>query len=242
MNQKSVYAFVKEPYRIFFPLGIIFLIWGALIWLPQLWNTGSYPVLAHRYLMLNGFSASFIAGFLMTAVPKFSGTDIAKKNEVIAFFLVTLSGLIAAYLDFERTVMMISSVQAGLLLSFLIFRISKRNSNPPYSFIFIFVGLGLWLLSGLGFLILEKEIFKRLHYEGAIAAIILGVGSRLIPGILGHVEVVMSQRARYEKPVSILSTVPIDFFILIIAFIMSYFFIEEWGSVVRAIVVFYVAF
>jgi len=83
----------NEPYRILFPLGTIYLLWGMLIWLPQILFANSYPVLAHRFLMLNGFSASFIAGFLMTAVPKFSQTKIAHFFEVFAFFFVTWIGI-----------------------------------------------------------------------------------------------------------------------------------------------------
>src|SRR5690606_34686279 len=99
----------KEPYRFFFPLGIIFLLWGALIWAPLLWNDEVYPVLAHRYLMLNGFSGCFIAGFLMTAIPRFSQTKRAEKFEVLAFFFVTLFGLFFAYQENESATFICSA-------------------------------------------------------------------------------------------------------------------------------------
>ena len=75
-------AFRIEPYRIFFPVGIFSLIMGVLIWLRQLWNAGTFPIVAHRFLMLNGFSAFFVAGFLMTAVPRFSQTSTATYTEI----------------------------------------------------------------------------------------------------------------------------------------------------------------
>lgn len=242
MQKNLITLAVKEPYRVFFPLGVLYLLWGALIWLPLLWNPGDYPVLAHRYLMLNGFSASFIGGFLMTAVPKFSKTNSANGYEVLIFLLLTLLGLLFAYQNMESFVFLVSSAQAATLLTFLFLRISKRKENPPYSFIFIFVGLILWLVSGLASYMVDSETFKRLHYEGAIAAIILGVGSRLIPGILGHVQIVMSQREKYERPVSILATVPAVFFLFILSFVASYFLDERWGGPIRALVVTVVAF
>jgi uncharacterized protein involved in response to NO len=232
----------KEPYRYFFLLGALYLIWGALVWLPQLWNPGDYPVLLHRFLMLNGFAASFIGGFLMTAVPKFSQTSGPDKFEILIFFLVTVAGLLLAFNDQEQLVSLASALQAICILAFLFRRIFKRKANPPYSFVFIFVGLILWVISGISGAFFDSDALRRLHYEGAIAAIILGVGSRLIPGILGHVEIVMAQRDRYEKPVSLLKTVPLEFFLYIACFVGSYFITHEgWSSGLRAIIVILIA-
>lgn len=236
MNNNYSQKAINEPYRIFFLLGIIYLIWGILIWLPQLIGAESYPVLAHRYLMLNGFSATFIAGFLMTAVPKFSQTKTAHLNEILAFMFITFAGIISAYLEMEALTFVFSAMQALVILFFLFSRILKRKVNPPYSFIFIFVGLILWLTSALMSLISSADSFKNLHYEGSIAAIILGVGSRLIPGILGHTEIVQTQRSRYENEKPFLLTIPFHF-IAMIAFFVGSYFSETYGIIVRAVVV-----
>lgn len=224
----------SEPFRPFFPLGIFYLLMGILLWLPQLWNPGEYPVLLHRVLVLNGFTASFIGGFLMTAVPRFSQTFSARPREVIAYFLVTILATLSAYLERESWTNIFSALQPAMLLIFIFSRISKRQQNPPYSFVFIFVGLGLWLVSSLMGLFLDSEGFKHLHYEGSIAAIVLGVGSRLIPGILGHVQIVNAQKEQYERPVPLLTTVPWYFFLLILSYVGSYFMEEILGSWVRA--------
>ena len=231
-----------EPYRIFFPLGSLFLSWGALVWLPLIWGGGDYPIIAHRYLMLNGFVACFIAGFLMTAIPRFSQTDTASKKEVCSFLLVTLAGLLFAYWSNEKVVFLFSSLQAFIILIFMLSRIRRRKENPPFSFIFIFVGLLFWFASGLGCIFFNEDYFKQLHYEGAITSIILGVGSRLIPGILGHVSIVQSQRKAYEQSKNILSTVPVSFILLILTFISSYFFHHPWGAYIRALAVTIIAF
>lgn len=231
----------KEPYRILFPLGILYLLWGTLIWLPQIWNPGAYPLLAHRFLMLNGFSSSFIAGFLMTAVPKFSSTESAKMSEVYSFVFVTFFGLFFAFTGFVPGVYTASAVQAGLLLLFLAIRVTKRKANPPYSFVFIFAGLILWIVSSLVCIFAANEAFKDLHYEGAVAAIILGVGSRLVPGILGHVEVVQTQRNRYENEKPFFLTVPMHFYGLMILFVGSYLIQNIFGDVMRTLVVLSVA-
>jgi uncharacterized protein involved in response to NO len=231
---------VAEPYRILFPLGTAYLLWGVLIWIPLLVFADSYPILEHRYLMLNGFSASFIAGFLMTAVPKFSQTKIAKLYEVAGFIIITIMGLICAYKALEQYTFIFSSLQALIIFVFLLTRIMKRKVNPPYSFVFIFVGLILWIISGIMSIFSDSEAYKILHYEGSIAAIILGVGSRLIPGILGHVEIVQTQRKKYENEKPFLFTVPLHFFALMAAFIGSYFIQDLVGAYLRTVIVFFI--
>jgi uncharacterized protein involved in response to NO len=234
MLKSFISSAIKEPYRILFPIGILYLLWGTLLWLPQIWNAGTYPVLAHRYLMLNGFSASFIAGFLMTAVPKFSQTQTAQFEEILLFFIITLLGLSCAFLDYEKFSYAASAMQAGLILFFLSRRVAKRKVNPPYTFVFIFAGLILWIISALMGIFTQSEAFKNLHYEGSIAAIILGVGSRLVPGILGHVEIVQSQRVHYEKDKPFFLTVPFHFYGMIFFFVMSYFLTGPLGIAIRA--------
>lgn len=234
--------FIKEPYRLFFPLGILLLLSGIFIWLPQIWNPGDYPVLLHRYLMLNGFVAFFIGGFLMTAVPKFSKTHSAQNLEVLSYLSLGLLGIVFAFYHKEKLILVISVLQPILILLFLLNRFFNRQENPPYSFVFIFVGLILWMGSALGSLFIDLEAFKHIHYEGAIGAIILGVGSRLIPGILGHVEIVRAQREIYEKPKSLLAAVPPHFFVTIFSYVFSYFLTEPGGPLLRALSVGVIAF
>lgn len=234
--------YITEPYRFFFPLGTLLFLCGILIWIPQIFNSGEYPVLLHRALMLNGFTASFIGGFLMTAVPKFSQTNEARTFEVGAFFAVILLALIAGHLEHETCCKVASALQPITIFGFLFSRITKRKQNPPYSFVFIFVGLILWAVSSILNIFIESDALMRLHYEGAIAAIILGVGSRLIPGILGHIEIVGAQRSQYEQPLPIIKTVPLHFFALIAAFVVSYFLSEEIGNWIRLAVVTFISF
>lgn len=227
----------SEPFRLFFPFGILCLFTGALVWLPQIWTAEFYPVILHRYLVLNGFVTSFIGGFLMTAVPRFSKTETAKPFEVWMLFFLIFAGMVPAFYEQEKSLLILSALQAAMILFFIFRRILKRKENPPFTFLFIFVGLFLWIGSSMAGLFIDSESFKQLHYEGAIASIILGVGARLIPGILGHVEIVGSQRQLYERPVPLFKTVPWYFFVLILTFIGSYFLPEIPGGVLRFIVV-----
>jgi len=234
--------YVSEPYRMFFPVGVLFLLVGSLLWLPQLWNPSDYPVLLHRFCMLGGFTSFFIAGFLMTAVPKFSQTRSASVTEVILFLMATLPGIWGGIILDERLVLISSILQPLMLLIFLATRIFKRKANPPFTFVFIPVGLLLWIASGVLSLVWDPENFKNLHYEGAISAIILGVGSRLLPGILGHTEIVSTQRQLYERPLPLIKTIPTSFLILVMIFTASYFIDHPITFMIRALIVTHIAF
>lgn len=216
----------REPYRLFFPLGILFLLLGALVWVPLIWTADEYPVLFHRTLMLNGFAGSFIGGFLMTAVPRFSETKNAVLSEIVPYLIVTLAGLFFAYEEQSQNVFICSLLQPVLIMKFILPRMLARKKNPPPGFVFIFLGLLLWVLSGLLCLLVNEEQYKALHYEGAIVCIILGVGSRLLPAILGHQEIL----AKDTKSLPIV-------FVLLLLFAGSYFLPERFGDLLRTVVI-----
>lgn len=229
--------YFSEPYRLFFPLGIVFLFTGSLLWVPLLWDPGVYPVGLHRFCMLNGFVGSFIAGFLMTAIPKFSQTEVAHKSDSLLFLGLLAAGLLAGILENDKLIYLLSSLQALVLLIFLFKRILRRKANPPYTFIFVPIGLFLWFLSGILSAFLDNEAFKNLHFEGALTSIILGVGSRLLPGIFGHTEIITAQREIYERPLPFLEIIPKKFLALVLGFCFSYFLTPDVGEAIRAAIV-----
>src|SRR5947207_8270150 len=65
-----------DPYRIFFPLGIILGLLGVSIWPVYYFGlTEGYSGRAHAFVQTDGFLYSFIVGFLLTAIPRFTGTE-----------------------------------------------------------------------------------------------------------------------------------------------------------------------
>ncbi len=72
---KRIWGMVlDEPYRIFFPLGILAALWGVLMW-PMLYagQLNFYPGEAHSRMMIEGFLGAFILGFIGTAFPRLTG-------------------------------------------------------------------------------------------------------------------------------------------------------------------------
>src|SRR5215211_4328822 len=68
--RKSSALWVTEPFRIFFPLGLLLGAIGVALWPLFVWHSiGFYPAQAHVRLMIEGLMGSFIIGFLGTAGP-----------------------------------------------------------------------------------------------------------------------------------------------------------------------------
>lgn len=190
-----------EPYRLFFPLGILFGILGVWIWVRfGLWaqyglgTETTYAKLFHGEVMVGGFLFCFAMGFVMTAVPRFLGsypaTRMEKTSSVIALIILLVGALIGDRILFH----LVSFVVLALLVRFYLKRSFTATHTPPSSFRFLFLGLMMGLV-GAGIIILydfwdvpkDIQYFGRLLYtQGMFLGFVLGVGSRMIPAILGQ--------------------------------------------------------
>jgi uncharacterized protein involved in response to NO len=92
-------TFYQEPFRIFFPAGILLGLAGVSLWpLYYAELIVPYPATTHARLMIEGFVASFIIGFLGTAGPRITSTSPFLRSEMLG--LLTLD-LLAAGLHFS---------------------------------------------------------------------------------------------------------------------------------------------
>jgi uncharacterized protein involved in response to NO len=220
-----------DPFRLFFPLGAALALAGVLPWAVQSFTHASYPRDLHRVLMIDGFTLSFVCGFLMTAVPRFTGSRHATMPEVSIVFLCLLLSGAGAFSSSQSLSFLSAAVVLLTLIAFAARRFLKKTSNPPYTFIFIGVGLLLWFFSNVVLFLNSTgalnsppltDIAWDLFTNGAIMSLILGVGGRLIPGILGWQQIVTHQRQRYEAPRPFLALVPPAIWIAVALFVLSY--------------------
>lgn len=181
-------SYLSEPYRLFFPLGYLFGLWGVLLWtLFTLWGI-SYPGVQHSYMMIGGFLSAFTTGFLMTAVPRFTGTFHAEVYEItislLAFLLLFLFGSQSEILC--ALCVLMSHIN---LFVFFIRRFLRKRAPLPESFLFIplslvssIAGQSLIMLSLRGWL--ETSYYslgRTLGFSSFMLGLVLGVGSKLIP-------------------------------------------------------------
>ena len=179
-----------EPYRVLFPLGLIFAVLGGFVWLSYGNPNYPYPGQQHAELMVGVFIYAFISGFLMTAIPKMTASFPATNTDVaVAAGFVIANGVFA--LSGESTLFYFSSASAILyLMVFFAKRFLARTKSIPPFFPFVLLAL----LAGLvGALVLAFEvggvaslIARKLYFETLILFLVLGIGSRLIPVISGR--------------------------------------------------------
>src|SRR5438477_8475797 len=91
-----------DPYRIFFPLGTLLGAIGVSIWPLYYYGfTQGYSGRSHALVQTNGFLYSFIAGFLLTAIPRFTGTQApSRRTQYGLASLIVLSAAAAELQDF----------------------------------------------------------------------------------------------------------------------------------------------
>lgn len=186
---------VIEPYRLLFPLGVIFGMLGVYVWIAYaLHPSSNYPSQLHSTLMLGTFLFSFVAGFLMTAIPKMTASFPAQLFELVTAFFLILSNALLAYHAHPEIFYLMSAISIFCLFAFFIRRFKARTKSPPPFFPFVILGLLAGfsgaLMMGLGGLLrMPPELFqfaRKIYFECMILLLVLGIGSRLIPVISGR--------------------------------------------------------
>jgi len=186
----------EEPFRLLFPVGALFGLAGVGHWLAYgLGLTGSYSGVVHASLQIQGFIASFIIGFLLTALPKFTVGPPVSTTEAAG---ILGGGVLVAVGCGSRGW---AVIEAGTLLQLLAVglfawrRYWGRATTQPPVFIVLTVG---WLCAVAGAACLlwirlggppDWELFgRRILWQGAPLAVVVGIGGHLGPRLLGYPE------------------------------------------------------
>lgn len=183
----------EEPFRIFFPAGILLGIAGVSPWFLYYGNLlTSYPGTSHARLMIEGFMASFIIGFLATAGPRLTSTLHLGKVELLA--LLSLD-LLAAGLHLGGA-HGVGDALFSLFLATFVFVIGKRfvrrEHSPPPNFALVALGLCNGMMGAILVAFFENKVYSAPYRLGAlfleqgfVLLPILGVAPFLLPRLLG---------------------------------------------------------
>ena len=181
-----------EPFRLLFPLAFVLGVAGVAHWV--LYTTGAigtYLGRFHATTQTQAFLVAFAAGFLLTALPKRTGTPPASWLEIGA--LLGLLPVVSLATLFDAQVIGQIAYAAALLIiaQFAIRRFASRAAGrrPPASFALVPIGL----VSGLVGAVLTSaglaesapvwtlELGRRLAYEGMFTCLTLGIGAFFLP-------------------------------------------------------------
>lgn len=187
----------REPFRVLFPLGTLFGLLGVSHWLVYaLGWSGSYSGAFHAFLQVSSYMFCFIAGFLLTAVPRFASAAPASNGELLAILVLLAAQSAAATLG---AWVMAESCFAGLLIVLIVFaarRFGTKHSSagPPTEFVWIpmallhgLIGTTLLILGQLGWLPpVALAIGRPMAQQGFLLGIVVGVGGFMAPRLMGR--------------------------------------------------------
>ena len=204
--------FCREPYRVFFPLGIMIGLYGVGHWL--FYGLGwikNYSGLMHAFIQMQGYLGCFIIGFLLTAMPRLASAPTATKRELFSFLVLTLG--IPVFLSYRLWpladlffILWLLSIACFAVKRILVKRETKVS--PPTEFVWIPIGIlngviGSSLLA-LGHLALlpawALSVGKPMVFQGFLFSIVLGVGGFLGPRLMGVQQLIQPENIRKEEP------------------------------------------
>jgi uncharacterized protein involved in response to NO len=182
-----------EPFRIFFPLATLLGMAGVSLW--PLFFSGLhafYPGPMHARLMIEGFLAGFVIGFLGTALPRLLSAPPLRRGELatlLALYLLT------AGLHIAQQPRAGDAAFIALLLCFggcMAARVRRREDLPPPGFVLVAFGLlsglagpALWLCGLQGWVSGRVMMFGGLLLnQGFVLFPLLGIGTFLLPRFL----------------------------------------------------------
>jgi uncharacterized protein involved in response to NO len=183
-----------DPYRVFFPLGLALGLAGVSVWpLYYFGVTEGYSGRTHAFVQICGFLYSFAAGFLLTAIPRFTGTEAPRRK--VQYVLAAL--IVVSVVGFETQIFRLG--HAAFLAAHLTVitlaarRFVRRKQNPPATFPLVGVGLVTGAIAAVMNTAIAFDVMppswdplaKRLLTEGMFLMLVLGVGGFLGPRLMG---------------------------------------------------------
>jgi uncharacterized protein involved in response to NO len=186
-----------NPYKLFFPLGMLCGWLGVSHWF--LYGFGYIPAysgLGHALVLTEAMFGAFAFGFLMTAVPRRTQTPAATWGEIVLGIAAIATCAIAA----NRNKIVLAEyayvAQMALLLVFAMRRTEnpKAGRRPPNAFVMIPIACAAGIIGGVLIVRMSNGqgslqsylIGRELVQQAVYLCILVAVGSLLLPLIYGN--------------------------------------------------------
>ncbi|HVO31458.1 MAG TPA: NnrS family protein [bacterium] len=180
----------REPYRLFFPLGMLLLWAGVLHWLlVALGVIEGYRSIFHAMTQIQSVMASFAVGFLYTLIPRRTGGAPPNAVEIGVALVAPIGTSLCAW--FEKWALA-QTFWLALMITLIVFAARRMRGaareRVPDSFVWvaagIFDGTVVAVMTGVaaarGAMWLH-DIGRAMLLQGMFACLVLGIGSMLLP-------------------------------------------------------------
>ena len=187
----------REPFRLLFPLAILFGLSGVGQWLAYALGGRDAFGFTHAWIQMSLHLSSFIAGFLLTALPRFATSFPASTAELAA----VLSSLAGQWLFASRRMWgAAGACFIGFCLLLALFagrRFASRRApevQPPVEFVWIPLAL-LHGVAGAGLVLLGTSVpalswlfstGRPMAGQGFVLGMVIGVAGFMAPRLMGH--------------------------------------------------------
>lgn len=177
-------------FRPFFLLGSLFAALSILLWLPQFYSrlelsTLFAPVDWHIHEIFFGYIAAIIAGFLLTAIPNWTGRSPIHGATLVGLVLLWLSGRVAIGLSSWIGWFIAMAIDLSFLATLIFIALREIISVKNWHNLKILFFVSVLLISNATFHI-------EAHYQGisdvsrrfamtAVLTLIMIIGGRIIP-------------------------------------------------------------
>jgi uncharacterized protein involved in response to NO len=185
----------REPFRLFFPLGVVLAWAGVGHWLA--YATGmlaSYSCQGHALVQIEGFLLAFASGFLLTAVPRRTATPPPAVSTLALLAVLQVATVAAALSTAWDAAALAGGAQIVVLVAFAAVRVGASGARrPPPGFVLVPLALlqglaGSVLMAGGalhgwgGFAVRMGLLFVE---QGLFLCLVMGVGSLILPLMAG---------------------------------------------------------
>ena len=168
LASRSPLRICEEPFRIFYPVGALLGLAGVSLWV--LFYLGApipYPNVAHARLMIEGFMASFMFGFLGTAGPRLISAPPFSLPEVMILFTLDLLAAGAHAGGADRFGDICFTVCLCLFVWTLGKRFRQRKDSPPPNFVLVALGFLSGIVGAALLVFSEAAQYSRTYFIGS---------------------------------------------------------------------------
>ena len=183
----------REPFRIFFPLGIALAWIGIGHWLAYGagW-IGTYSCTAHGLTQIQGFLLAFALGFLLTAIPRRTASAPASAAGIAAAALALVVSTAAA---FREQWWLSEGATLAVLVGMIVFARARfvaggGGRRPPAAFVLLPLGLACAMV-GAALVAWARTpaahvVGRLLLTQGFFLCLVMGAGALVLPLMAGE--------------------------------------------------------
>lgn len=183
-------AIFSYGFRPFFLGGAIWAALSIMLWLPQYFGelalpTAFSPLDWHIHEMIYGYVAAVIAGFLLTAIPNWTGRLPVNGYPLAALFALWLAGRVAIAGSAIWGAWLAAAIDVAFLVTFAAVAISEIVAGRNWRNLRVLIVLGVLIAGNIVFHI-EAIRYGAADYGiriaiAALIGLIMLVGGRIVP-------------------------------------------------------------